>query len=150
MKGTIVNVDTLNQHSGIISGADGQRYKFANQDWKGNVPANQGMEIDFVANGEFAVDIYPIVNQVVNYNQNNQNLLGQNQNPPKQRVIFILLGIFLGFFGIHNFYAGRTGKGVAQLLITVLSLSFLSGISWIWAIIEVVTITNDGKGNKME
>jgi TM2 domain-containing membrane protein YozV len=64
----------------------------------------------------------------------------------KGRIGFILLGIFLGALGIHNFYAGYTGKAVAQLLITLLSLGFLAIVSWIWALIEVCTITKDAKG----
>jgi len=65
--------------------------------------------------------------------------------PSKGKTAFVLLGVFLGAFGIHNFYAGYTGKGVAQLLITLLSLGFLGFISWIWAIIEVCTISVDAR-----
>ena len=42
--------------------------------------------------------------------------------------------------GIHNFYLGYTGKAVAQLLITVLSLGFLSIASAIWGLIEGILI----------
>ena len=65
---------------------------------------------------------------------------------PKSKVGFILLGVFLGSLGIHNFYAGYTGKAVAQLLITVLSLGILSLASWIWAIVEICTVDKDAKG----
>ena len=54
----------------------------------------------------------------------------------KSRIAAGLLGIFLGLFGIHNFYLGRINLGLAQLLITVLSFGFLSGISAIWGFIE--------------
>lgn len=64
----------------------------------------------------------------------------------KSKLAYILLGIFLGCFGIHNFYAGETGKGVAKLLITVLSLGFLSLGVWIWMIVEICTTTKDAKG----
>ncbi|MBK8792903.1 MAG: TM2 domain-containing protein [Holophaga sp.] len=64
----------------------------------------------------------------------------------KSKMAFILLGIFLGGLGIHNFYAGYTGKGVAQLLISVLTCGFGSIISWIWAIVEVCTIQVDATG----
>jgi hypothetical protein len=33
--------------------------------------------------------------------------------PTKSRVAYVLLGLFLGGLGIHNFYAGYTGKAVA-------------------------------------
>lgn len=69
----------------------------------------------------------------------------------KSRVAYIVLGIFLGGLGVHNFYAGYNGKGIAQLLLTVL-------IGWlvlpviavmIWVIIELCTVTTDANGNQM-
>ena len=51
-----------------------------------------------------------------------------------------LFGIFLGAFGVHNFYLGYTGKAVAQLLISVLSCGILSPISAIWGLIEGIMI----------
>ena len=65
---------------------------------------------------------------------------------PKSRLAYILLGIFLGGLGVHNFYAGYTGKGVAQLLLSLLSLGFLSLVVYIWVIIEIITVTKDAKG----
>src|ERR1700709_2153686 len=38
---------------------------------------------------------------------------------PKSRVAFVLLAVFLGSFGAHNFYAGYTRKAVIQLSITL-------------------------------
>ena len=58
----------------------------------------------------------------------------------KSKVAAGLLGIFLGVLGIHNFYLGYTGKAVAQLLITVLSLGFLSFISAVWGLVEGILI----------
>ncbi len=71
----------------------------------------------------------------------------QPYNPSaKSKMAFLLLGIFLGGLGIHNFYAGYAGKGVAQLLITVLTCGFGGLISWVWAVIEVCTIQVDASG----
>lgn len=64
----------------------------------------------------------------------------------KSRVAYIVLAIFLGELGIHNFYAGYAGRGVAQLLITILSFGLLFWISWIWALVELCVMTNDGRG----
>ncbi len=62
------------------------------------------------------------------------------QGEQKSKMAAGLLGIFLGYFGVHNFYLGYTGKAVAQLLITVLSCGILSFASWIWGLIEGIMI----------
>ena len=66
--------------------------------------------------------------------------------PPKSRTAFILLGVFLGAFGAHNFYAGYTGKAVGQLCLSILTIGYLAIASWIWAIIEVCIIDKDSTG----
>lgn len=67
----------------------------------------------------------------------------------KSRGIYIILGLFFGLLGIHNFYAGRLGVGVAQLLVTVILGWFVVGIfiTAIWVLIELFTVTKDGAGD---
>lgn len=72
----------------------------------------------------------------------------------KSKIAAGLLGIFLGVFGVHNFYLGNTGKAVAQLLISVLSCFTLAIVSEIWGLIEGImiltgSITTDGQGNPL-
>ena len=80
----------------------------------------------------------------MNQNYNNQNYNnGQNYNAnpqAKSKIAAGLLGIFLGGFGVHNFYLGYTGKAVAQLLITLLTCGFGAFISSIWGLIEGILI----------
>lgn len=66
----------------------------------------------------------------------------------KERLPYILLGVFLGVLGVHNFYAGYTGRGLAQLLITLLAGWLVLPVLavWVWTIVEVVTVTQDAKG----
>lgn len=66
----------------------------------------------------------------------------------KTRMAYILLGVFLGCLGIHNFYAGRSGVAIAQLLITLVTcwLVFPLFAVWVWVIVEICTVTKDGKG----
>ena len=72
--------------------------------------------------------------------------------PPKSRTAYILLGLFLGCLGIHNFYAGYTGKGIAQLLITLL-IGWLI-IPWLavalWALIEICVVSTDSQNRPMQ
>ncbi|MBZ5493730.1 MAG: NINE protein [Acidobacteriia bacterium] len=64
----------------------------------------------------------------------------------KSRTSYIVLGIFLGGLGVHNFYAGYTGRAVGQLCLTVLTLGYLGIVSWIWAIIEICIVEKDSTG----
>lgn len=85
--------------------------------------------------------------------QNNSQTVN-NQTQPKSKIAAGLLGIFLGCFGVHNFYLGYTGKAVGQLLITLLSCFVLSFISGIWGLIEGIliltgSISTDADGNKL-
>lgn len=69
----------------------------------------------------------------------------------KSKLAAGLFGIFLGMFGVHRFYLGYIGVGVAQLLLTVLSCFILSPIIYIWGLIEGIlilagSINKDAKG----
>ena len=94
------------------------------------------------------------------YAPNGQPQYGQNYaqpyDPPqgtKSRIAAGVLAILFGVFGVHNFYIGKTGLGIAQLAITVCSCGTLAIVSEIWGIIEGVrllqgTIYTDGHGMK--
>ena len=72
----------------------------------------------------------------------------------KSKLAAGLLGIFLGAYGVHNFYLGYTGKAIAQLLITLLTCGLGSFITSIWGLIEGILILTgsinvDGQGNPL-
>ena len=58
----------------------------------------------------------------------------------KSKVAAGILALFLGTFGIHNFYLGYTSKGLIQLLGSVLSCGFLAVPIAIWAFIEGILL----------
>lgn len=64
----------------------------------------------------------------------------------RNRTAYVLFGILLGPLGIHSFYAGYNKRGLTQLLCTVLTLGLASFMIWIWAVIDVCTISQDAKG----
>lgn len=93
-----------------------------------------------------------VVGEVVNDGNNNNNNNTINNGAAKSKIAAGLLGIFLGSFGVHNFYLGYTGKAVGQLLITVLSCGILSFVSAIWGLVEGILILTgsinvDAEGN---
>jgi TM2 domain-containing membrane protein YozV len=65
---------------------------------------------------------------------------------PKSRVAFVLLAVFLGSFGAHNFYAGYNKKAVVQLCITICTCFAASIVTWIWAIVEACVVNKDDDG----
>lgn len=75
--------------------------------------------------------------------RNNQNRAVNDPNrSDKDWLTTFLLCWFLGEFGIHSFYAGKTGIGVAQLL--------TCGGCGIWWIIDFIMLIvgsfHDGEG----
>ncbi|MFP7696666.1 TM2 domain-containing protein [Trueperella sp. LYQ143] len=72
------------------------------------------------------------------------SVYGYSQGSPafseRSKVVAGVLGILIGALGIHNFYLGFKSRGLAQLLITVLSLGILSIISGIWGLVEGICI----------
>ena len=70
----------------------------------------------------------------------------------KSRLIYILLALFLGSLGIHNFYAGYKKKAVIQLLCTFPGAFLVVPvlILGIWILVDIVTVTKDAEGNLFE
>lgn len=61
--------------------------------------------------------------------------------PPKSKLVAILLALFLGGFGIHRFYLGHAGTGVALLLLTIFVSWWTCGIiTFVWCVVDVILI----------
>lgn len=54
----------------------------------------------------------------------------------KSKMVAGLLGIFLGGWGIHNFYLGNTSRAVIQLILTLVTC----GAASLWGFIEGILI----------
>ena len=73
---------------------------------------------------------------------------------PTTRVTYVIGGLFLGGFGVHNFIAGYTQKGATQAAITVAALMLVKkavGLAFlwvvgIWCLYEIITVKKDAKG----
>lgn len=57
----------------------------------------------------------------------------QDQTPQpdplaKSRIAAGVFGIVLGGLGVHRFYLGYTAIGIAQIVVTLVTL----GLGWIW------------------
>ena len=71
----------------------------------------------------------------------------------KSKILAGMFGLFLGGYGVHNFYLGNTGKAVAQLCISLFGSCLIIGpaVTGVWALIEAIQIftgkiSTDAKG----
>lgn len=86
------------------------------------------------------------------YVQSNRNPAGPYNSPmttrksDKNRLVMLLLLLFLGVFGIHCFYAGHHGKGILYL--------FTAGLCGVGVFIDFIILLigtpKDGDGRRIE
>ncbi len=82
--------------------------------------------------------------------QMNSNNTSSYQTGAKSKMVAGLLGIFLGAWGIHNFYLGYSGKAILQIVLTIVTC----GVAGIWGFIEGIlilcgNINTDANGNTL-
>lgn len=75
----------------------------------------------------------------------------EQKTSEKSKMAAGLLGIFLGAWGIHNFYLGNTSRAVIQIVLTIVTC----GVAGIWGFIEGIlilcgNINTDANGNKLK
>lgn len=63
---------------------------------------------------------------------------------------YVLLALFLGGFGAHNFYAGQSAFGLAKLVISVVAVLtwgfgvgiILMGVNFMWCLFDIFSFSN--------
>ncbi len=74
-----------------------------------------------------------------------------NESAPKsgrQLRTYLLLALFLGGWGIHNFYAGRRSVACIQLVLGLILLTLPLSILWGWY--DLFSVRDDGLGRTMQ
>ena len=74
----------------------------------------------------------------------NNNINNMVNRSSKSRGTYIILAIFLGLLGIHNFYAGYTLTGLIQLVLTCTGIAVPFVV--VWLIFDILFTTKDGYG----
>ena len=80
-----------------------------------------------------------------------QHHQGVTQVGSTSRIGYVLLGLFLGYLGAYNFYAGYHGRAIFQLLFTLFIgwwTGLVIGIA-IWNIVEIIITEKDARGMRM-
>lgn len=134
MRGQVLGVDSRTG-DGIVTGEDGRRYSFKPLDWAARGEPAIGMEVDFETHESRALSIFPV----------------PGTSPPpvaaqpprfepdaldRNRFIAALLAFLIGPLGIHRFYLGRIGSGIAMLVLTCTVIGLF--ITLPWALIDMI------------
>ena len=92
-----------------------------------------------------------------NYTESNANPIENMFNSVfekghKSKVLVVILAIFFGGWGIHNFYLGFNKRAITQILLTTVGSLFIIGpfISSIWGFVEGILYMIGSKNTDSE
>jgi TM2 domain-containing membrane protein YozV len=137
MLGKIESYDEKFQ-TGVVN-YEGEFYEFHLDQWTSDTAPKAGDDVDFDYEEDKVIEIGPVGAYLVEL------------KPVKSRVIAGLLGLIFGAIGLHRFYLGFYGIGLAQILVTYLT----GGFGVIWGFMEGVLILaghiyKDSKGRYLK
>lgn len=139
MRGQILGVD-VRTGEGQLAGDDGRRYRFKPDDWAHRGEPAIGLAVDFEPEEDRARSIFPM--PVATAGAGAVALHAPAAAPDRRRrsdrsrIVAALLAFFLGVFGIHRFYTGRTGSAIAMLVLTITVIGTL--VTGPWALIDTI------------
>ena len=129
MRGQILGVDRKTGDA-QVTGEDGQRYRFRQDDWADPVGPAVGALVDFdIADGR-AVSVYRVPGTVPAVHE------APRRRTDRNKFVAAILAFFLGLLGIHRFYLGRIGTGIIMLVLTC--TVFGMAITGIWSLVDLV------------
>lgn len=129
MRGQILGVDR-NSGDAQVTGEDGQRYRFRREDWADPVGPAVGALVDFeVADGR-AISVYRVPGSVP------ATAVPRRRRSDRNKIVAALLAFFIGTLGVHRFYLGRTGSGIAMLVLSCTLIGLL--VTGPWALVDFV------------
>ena len=134
MRGQVLGVDTRTG-DGIVTGEDGRRYSFKPLDWAARGEPAIGMEVDFDTHESRALSIFPVPGAspppvAAAPRRSDPDPLDRN------RFIAALLAFLTGPLGIHRFYLGRIGSGIAMLVLSCTVIGLFVTVPW--ALIDMI------------
>ena len=127
MRGQVLGVDTRTG-DGMVSGDDGRRYSFTPADWAHRGEPAVGMYVDFETEESRALSIFPVPGMAPSPPVvSNEAALGQHD---RNKYIAAVIAFLVGPLGIHRFYLGRMGSGIAMLVLSCTLIGLLVTVPW--------------------
>ena len=128
MRGQILGVD-VRTGDGLVAGQDGQRYRFAPEDWAHRGEPTIGSEVDFEATADRAHSVFPLPAVAApghSVAAPSIPATGSERN----RLVAALIAFLIGTLGVHRFYLGRTGSGIVMLVLSITIFGLFLTVPW--------------------
>ncbi len=134
MRGQVLGVD-MRTGEGLVAGDDGRRYRFTPDDWAQRGEPSIGGQVDFETDGDRALSVFPLpvaaeARPVAAPPQRREPVTDRN------KYVAAALAFVLGTLGIHRFYLGRTGSGIAMLVMSITVIGLL--LTGPWALVDMI------------
>jgi TM2 domain-containing membrane protein YozV len=118
----------------MVAGEDGRRYAFRPADWAARGEPAVGMQVDFEIKENRALSIFPVPGTTPSPVP--AAYVAEAQGNERDKLIAALLAFLLGTLGVHRFYLGRVGSGIAMLLLSCTMIGLLVTVPW--ALIDMI------------
>jgi TM2 domain-containing membrane protein YozV len=129
MRGQVLGVDTRTG-DGIVTGEDGRRYSFKPLDWAARGEPAVGMEVDFETHESRAMSIFPVPGSAPPPATGYSAPAAAPIDDDRNKYIAALIAFLIGPLGIHRFYTGRTGSGIAMVILSCTVVGLLVTVPW--------------------
>lgn len=130
MRGTVLGLDSETNEA-VISGENGDRFRFNRDDWKVETPPRAGLQVDFEVRDDRAIAVYPVIASSLDRDEDDTadvpTARAQRKRFGKNKWIAALLAFPFGVLGLHKFYLGRNKAGMIMMFSTVFG-ALLAGI----------------------
>lgn len=138
MIGHIESYDNERQ-TGAIKSED-EFYEFHLDDWTSDTQPEVGDDVDFMPEEDGSASSVGPVGAYLH-----------DLKPVKNHYLAGALGLLFGAIGIHRFYLGFYGLGIAQIVVTYLT----GGFGVVWGFVEAILllggqINKDAKGRPLK
>jgi TM2 domain-containing membrane protein YozV len=128
MRGQVLGVDTRTG-DGIVTGDDGRRYSFKPADWADRGEPAVGMFVDFETHETRALSIFPVPGMPVP-TPAAAPAQASAIDDDRNRYIAAIIAFLLGWLGVHRFYLGRIGSGIAMLILSCTVVGLFVTVPW--------------------
>ena len=135
MRGQVLGVDKRTGE-GMVAGDDGRRYAFGRDDWAHLGAPAVGLQVDFEAQENRALSLFPVPGAAPASAPDRTPYAPPAPKTDRNKLVAAVLAFFLGLFGIHRFYLGRTGSGILMLVLTITVIG--CAITWPWSWIDMI------------